>query len=152
MKFLLKLGRGEYSEPAGQAPSGIPQLQRQRCLVQTFLLEHQSSALELRNHPIARDEIPAQDALRQRILDLRLDGALQRTRPIHRVESRLADPVARVIVEEELNIALRQPLPQAPQLDVHDGTNLFAAQRMEHHDVVHPVDELRAKMLGYYLH
>src|SRR5882757_7278661 len=81
MKFLLKLGRGKYSEAAGQAPSGIPQLLRQRCLVQTFLFKHQSIALELRNHPIARDEIPAQNALRQRILDLRLDGEAQTDAP-----------------------------------------------------------------------
>ena len=47
-----------------------------RVLVQAFLLEHQRIALQLRHHTIAGDEVSAQYLLRERILDLRLDGAL----------------------------------------------------------------------------
>ena len=46
------------------------------------------------------------------------------------------------------DIALRQPLPQASQLDIDDGPNLLAAQRMEHHDLIDPVDEFRPEMLA----
>ena len=41
---------------------------------------------------------------------------------------------------------------QAPQLDVDDGANLLAAERVEYHDVVHPVDEFGPEMLRHHLH
>jgi len=68
--------------------------------VQTLLFKHQRIALELADHPIARHEIPTQDLLRQGILDLRLDGALQRAGAVDRIEAGLTDLVARRIVEE----------------------------------------------------
>jgi hypothetical protein len=43
-----------------------------------------------------------------------LNGALQRPRTIHRIEARLADLVARIVVQPQRDIALRQPLPQRP--------------------------------------
>ncbi len=95
---------------------------------------------------------PAQNLLRERILDLRLDGALQRPRAVHGIEARLADAVARGIVQPQLNVALGQPLPQPSQLDVDDGADLLAAERMEHHDLIDPIDELGPEMLGDHLH
>jgi hypothetical protein len=52
-------------------------------------------------HPdiIAGQELPFQDPLRERILDLLLDRALQGPRAVHRIESRLADMIARRIIE-----------------------------------------------------
>src|SRR6267142_7144650 len=79
--------------------------------MQPFLLEHQRIALQLGDHPISGHEIPAQNLLRERVLDLRLNGPLQRSCAIHGVEARFADLVARVIVQPQSDIALRQPLP-----------------------------------------
>ena len=93
------------------------------------------------------DEIAPQDLLRQRILDLRLDGALQRPRAVHGIEARLADPIARGIVEPQLDVALRQTLAQPAELDVDDRADLLAAERMEHHDLIDSVDELGPEML-----
>src|ERR1700734_3296061 len=101
MSFLfspLSLGRRSI---ANGAPS-----------MDALLLENQRIALQLGDHPVAGDEIPAQNLLRQRILDLRLNGALQRPRSVHRVEARFADLVARLIVQAQRDVALRQPLPQ----------------------------------------
>src|SRR6478736_8759412 len=47
---------------------------------------------------IARDELALQDLLGERILDLLLDGALERPRPVHRIEARLAEKIARGII------------------------------------------------------
>ncbi len=51
------------------------------------------------------------------------------------------------LIELQLDIPLGQPLAQVRQLDVHDGAQLVPAQRMEHHDVVDAVDELRPEVL-----
>jgi hypothetical protein len=37
-------------------------------------------------------------------------------------------------------------------LDLRDGADLFPAQRMEHDDLVHAVDELGAEVLGDDVH
>jgi hypothetical protein len=44
-----------------------------------------------------------------------------------------------------MQLSLVQPSLQPAELDVHDLRDLLAAQRLEHHDLVHPVDELRAE-------
>ena len=121
-------------------------------LVQALLLEYQRVAFQRRHDPVAGDELAAQDLLRERILDLRLDRALQGTRTVHGVESRLADPIARSIIESQLNIAFGEPLTQTAQLDVDDGADLLPAERMEHHEFIDPVDELGPKVLGDHLH
>ena len=84
--------------------------------MQPLLLEYQGVLFELGDHPIPRDEIAAQNLLRQRVLDLRLNGALQGPRTVHRVEARLADLVACVIVQAQSDIALRQSRPQPSKL------------------------------------
>src|SRR5579864_8594470 len=76
--------------------------------VQALLLEYQRVLFELGDHPITRDEITPQNLLCQRILDLRLDGPLQRPRTVHRVETRFADLVACLIVQTQRDVALRQ--------------------------------------------
>jgi hypothetical protein len=81
--------------------------------MQAFFLEHELRALELRDHAVARDELAAQDLLRERIFDLRLDGPLQGPGAVDRVEARLADLVAGIILEPQLDVALRQTLAQA---------------------------------------
>src|SRR5882757_4243342 len=104
MSFLLSdpthSTRRSIANAAPTAPSMHP-----------FLLEHQRVALQLGDHPVAGHELPAQDLLRQGVLDLRLNGTLQGPCTIHRVEARFADLVARVIVQSESDVALRQSLP-----------------------------------------
>src|ERR1700743_232768 len=73
--------------------------QRRLTLVQAFLFEYQRVTLDLGNHAVTRDEVTLEDALRQRIFDLRLDGALHGAGARHRVEARLTDLVARIIIK-----------------------------------------------------
>src|SRR5579862_9792293 len=102
--------------------------------MQPLFLEYQRVALQLGDHPIAGDEVPFKDLLRQRIFDLRLDGALQRTRSIHRIVASLADLVAPIIVQAQRDVALRQPLPQSSELYIDDGSNVLTPQRGKYHD------------------
>src|SRR5258708_10539088 len=117
MKSLLFLGVTNISKPQAtrrrpvhRRPRGARQ--RRPRSVQPLLLEHQRIAFQLRHHAIAGHEVSAQYLLRERILDLRLDGALQGSCAVYGVESRLSDLVARTIIEEQLNISLREPLAQ----------------------------------------
>src|SRR5258708_4638366 len=103
MYFLSKGAAAKYSEPRRLTS------QRQN-LVEAFLFKHQLAALQLGDHAIARDEVALQDPLRQWVFNLRLNGALQRPGTVHRVEARLADLVARIIVQAHGDIALRQSL------------------------------------------
>src|ERR1700680_4166524 len=117
-----------------------------------FLLEYQLRAAAAYAYSIPGHELVAQDALRKRILDLLLDRALQRPRAVHRIEARLADQIARLVIQVELHIAIEHPPPQVVELDFHDRANLLGAQRMEHDDVVDAVDELGPEVLLHGLH
>src|SRR6266481_6534148 len=92
-------------------------------------------------------ELSLQDLLRQGILDLLLDGALQRPCAIHRIEAGLPEQVAGAVLEREIHVALGQALAQVKQLDVDDCADLACAEWMEDHDVVDAVAELRPEAL-----
>src|SRR5688500_6381355 len=91
---------------------------------------------------VARCEIAHEDALRERVLELVLDRALQRPGAVHRIEPGFAELVARRIVEYQPDVALGQPLAQIADLYLDDAPDVLAAQGMEHDDLVDPVDEL----------
>src|ERR1700674_1773894 len=92
-------------------------------------------------------KLSLQDLLRQGILDLLLDGALQRPCAVHRIEAGIPEEVAGAVVEREIHVALNQALAQVEELDVDDRADLACAERMEDHDVVDAVDELRPEAL-----
>src|SRR6202044_1752777 len=141
MSFLFS----PYSPGRRSIANGAPSMD-------ALLLENQRIALKPGDHAVAGHEIPAQNLLRQRILELRLNGALQRPRAVHCVEARFPDLVARLIVQAQSDVAFRQPLPQTAQLDIDDGPNLLASQGMEHHDLVDSIDELGPEMLDHHGH
>src|SRR5690606_40259751 len=95
---------------------------------------------------VARPELCAQDPLGQRILDLLLDRPLQRPRTIDRVVARLRQPIERRVLELEANIPVRETAAQVLELDVDDPPDVLRLERVEHDDVVDPVDELRTEM------
>src|SRR5215469_3555275 len=55
---------------------------------------------------VAGHELALENLLRQRILDLLLNGALERAGAIHRIEARLTQQVARGVIEREVHAAL----------------------------------------------
>src|SRR5690349_17396228 len=88
-------------------------------------------------HPdrVAGGEVAAQDPLRERVLELLLDRALERPRAVDRVESRLREPVARFRREYERDVAILEPLVQVLELDVDDLADVLGVERMEHDHV-----------------
>src|SRR5262249_10087635 len=145
------LPAGKYKGAAALTPKRARQ-NRLPALRPLGLRELQLPAAGRNANAISRGERALQDLLGERILDLLLDGPLERARTIHRIESGLADQVARGVIQDQVHVALDEALAQVQELDVHDGPDLGAAQRMEHDDVVDPVDELRAEALLDYLH
>src|SRR6266850_1762597 len=105
------------------------------------------SALHRDADSLTRTEFAFQDLLRERIFDALLDGALQGPRTVYRVVTRFAQVVARGIVEHEVDVALGEALSQVSQLDINDRTDLIRAERVEHDDVVEPVDEFWPEIL-----
>src|SRR5437879_13828555 len=81
----------DYNGAARHPPSG--------------LREHQLRVADADAYAVARRELPLQDLLRQRVLDMLLDGALQRPRPVHRVEARLPQQIAGPLVEPDVHVA-----------------------------------------------
>src|SRR5262249_30985145 len=136
----------KHARPARALTSGA----RRLALIE--LGEGELAVLDADADAVARHELALQDPLRQRALDLLLDGALQRPRPIHRIEAGFPQEVARRVIERQLHVALGQALAQVEQLDVDDGADLARAERVEHHDVVDAVDELRPETLLHDLH
>jgi hypothetical protein len=70
--------------------------------------------------PVAGRELAPQDALGQRILDLLLDRALERPRAIDRIESGLAEQVARRFLSAR-SMSRSASRAQVAELDVDDG-------------------------------
>src|SRR5213082_1900027 len=101
---------------------------------------------------VARSELSLEDLLRQRILDLLLDGPLERSGAIHGIEAGLSEAVAGGIIEHQVHVALGQALAEVQELDVDDRTDLLRAEGMEDHDVVDAVDELGPEALLHDLH
>src|SRR5690349_8709659 len=103
-------------------------------------------------NPIARTKLTPEDGRGQWVLNLLLDRAFERPCPIDRIVPRFTEEVPSLVVERELDIALEETLAQIAQLNVHDRADLLIAERLEHHDVVDPVDEFRPEGLLDDLH
>src|SRR5271169_2485457 len=95
------------------------------------------------NHFGAVADLAGQQLAAQRGFQLTLDHPPQRTRAVNRIVAAFGEVVARLVGQIELDLALAQPLPQLAELDIHNLAQLLLGQRMEHHDLVDPVEELR---------
>src|SRR5262245_44210627 len=96
---------------------GCPKPPQPKTTFESTLLEVQLAVDHADAHRGAGAEVAAQDELRQRILDLLLDRTLEGPCAIHRIVARLADQVARLVIEDELDVAIKQPLAQVTELD-----------------------------------
>src|SRR3984957_10236100 len=106
------------------SPKGLSKLRLNEPRSRGHLLEHKRAIAHGCADAAPRHEFALQDALGERIFDLLLDRALQRPRAVHRIKARLADEVARLIVELKTHIALEEARAQVAQLDVDNGADL----------------------------
>jgi hypothetical protein len=72
-----------------------------------------------------------------------LDRALERPGAVGGVPTLLGEQLLRLVRDLELDPPLGKPLAQTPELELDDLGELLAGQRLEHHDLVHAVQELR---------
>ena len=70
--------------------------------------EREMPAFGVDMNGVAAAELAAEDLLRQRVLQLLLDRALERTRAVHRVEADIAQQVEKIAQMAEENSAAAQ--------------------------------------------
>ncbi|KOT22176.1 hypothetical protein DM52_2199 [Burkholderia mallei] len=110
-------------------------------------LEHEPAVLHVDRNHVLRPEAAREDQLRDRILDLLLDRALERPRTEQRIVADLADLLERGLRHVERHVELREPVVQTRELNLRDRLDVAAVERVEHDDVVDPVQELGAEVL-----
>src|SRR5262245_34319222 len=72
------------------------------------LFEDQPPVVHRHPNAVAGTELALEDRLRQRVLDLLLDGPLQRPGTVDRVETGLAQELRGLVVQRELHVALEE--------------------------------------------
>src|SRR3954447_16758325 len=89
-----------------------------------------------------RRQLGPQDEVRERVLDVALDRATQRTRPHRRVPALVDQEVLGRLGELELQLALGQRLADAAQEQLDDRLDLVLGELVEDDDLVDAVEEL----------
>src|SRR6185503_7937852 len=142
--------------PASTAAILVDRHTARLCSSSGFFLDalHESERVTLGDDAddVAGAEIAAQDTLRERILQLLLNRALQRPRPVDGVEAGLREPIARRGIQRELDLAFGEPPLQILELDVDDLADVLLLEGVEYDDVVDAVDELGPEVLADDLH
>src|SRR5258708_24236455 len=103
------------------------------------LVEQHPAATPVDVDRVLRREAAFEDALRERVLDLRLDRALERPRAVDRVEADLGELADRGVRDLEAEVHLRKPRLQRVELDARDRLDVLLGERVAHHDLVDPV-------------
>ena len=96
-------------------------------------------------HDVARLPRALEQLLGQRVLHVRLDGTTQRAGAVDRVGALLGQQVLSGVRELDGHALPDEAVPQLAHHEVHDAANLVLRERLEHHDLVHTVEELRAE-------
>ena len=97
-------------------------------------------------HRIAILDRTREDEFGQRILHVFLDHALERTRPVGGIIALGGKPIARVRLQRDDDLAIRQKLVEPFHLDIDDGTHLVPLEAVEQDDLVDPVEKFRPEM------
>ena len=91
-------------------------------------------------------EIAAQDALCEGVFDVALDRATQRPRAVVLVEALRDEEVDGGLVELERDALLLEAHFHFRELEVHDALQVCVGERVEDHQLVEAVEELRAEV------
>src|SRR3972149_5888023 len=107
----------DYAARAADPPN-TPRAPRR--LASLHFLEPHDAVARIHPHDVLRGELAFEDLARERILDRGLDGALQRPRAVHWIESCPGRLGERGVGDVQTDIELPQPLLQITQLDARD--------------------------------
>src|ERR1700693_2407918 len=97
-------------------------------------------------------DLPGKQHLRQWVLHPLLDHAFQRTCAISRIVPLVGEPLPRLGVEAEPDLAVFQEPVQALELDVDDLAHILATEAMEEDDFIDAVQELGPEMPAHDAH
>src|SRR5207247_416659 len=126
LRFCSYLGSGELPagfELAGRSIGQLPRVQ-----------------IDL---DLAATQVAANELLGQRIFDVTLDGAAQRTRAVRAVlAGDLDNPVDDFGRQGDLELPVGQVLVQLVDQQLHDPPQVVVGERLEDDDLVDAVDEL----------
>ncbi len=89
-------------------------------------VEHEPVAAGRDLHRLAVLDLAGQDELGERILHRFLDHAFERPRAVSRIVALVGEPIARLGVERDRDLALLQKLLQMRELNIHDPSHLLA--------------------------
>src|SRR5680860_1424201 len=104
--------------------------------------------LAVHHDGIALIEFRLQYAHRERILDEPLNGALERPRAIRWVITFLRNERFGCIGHTKRQLAIRCQLLQTFELELHDLRQILHRERLEHDDIVYPVQEFGPELLA----
>ena len=99
--------------------------------------------VEVDAHRVPVADLPGEELAGELVADRVLHEAAQWPCAVQRVEPGQRKPLPRRVGDVELQPSRGEPPAELSDLDVHDGRQLLGAQRVEHHKVVQPVEELR---------
>src|SRR6266446_8405959 len=132
-----------------QAPSlsCLRPLSRSSRFLGLYSLETHGVALAIAVHAnmIAGEHLAVQDLQRQRILHQSLNRASQRPGAVCWVVTFAHQQLLRRGREFKRDLAFRQQLFHSAQQQLHDALELLFAQRIEDHNFIDAIDELRAE-------
>src|SRR5574337_223847 len=103
---------------------------RRRGYLRRHLLEEQLLAPRVDSHRVALAELSFEKLERKRVLEQPLDRTLERPRAVGGIPARLREDLLRLVRDLELDLALREPLAQPPELELDDLGELLAGQRL----------------------
>src|SRR5580704_11785932 len=96
--------------------------------------------------------LPGTQHLRQWVLHPLLDNAFQRTCAISRIVPLVGEPLPRLGVEAEPDLAVLEQPVQTLELDVDDLAHILATEAMEEDDFIDAVQELGPEMPAHDAH
>src|SRR5690606_2415379 len=103
-------------------------------------------------HDATVRHLAGEDLLRQWVVQVALDGALQRPRAVDRVVAHAAEPAARGVGQVEHDLAVLEQLLHPPDLDIDNRRHVLLAQTMEQDHLVEPIEELGPEVCTHHFH
>src|SRR5206468_8465185 len=114
--------------------------------------ERERVARGVDDHGVTLDELVLEQPEGERVLNQALDGALERPRPKRRVVALPAEERLGRVGDIELDALGPETPLEVAELDLDDPSDLRAPERVEDHDLVDPVEELRPQRGAELLH
>src|SRR5581483_2138395 len=107
----------------------------------------ESAGADVDDEPLAVLNLARDELVRDPVLHRVLYDALQGPRAVDGIEPPLGEEVLVRVGELELEVVVGEPREEPFELDVDDLAEMRPRQRVEHHDVVDAIQELRTEVL-----